>query len=396
MNPHGDDSAYRTAPGADPDSPVAAPADLEAWKARKTYPSTLLAGGPVFGIARERAEGGWEVRPYFSGLAPQDARDSLAGYLRERAEQPDGTPDGTTVRKPADPADPADPAAPGLPSAARADFLAAADLLDRGDADEVTSGGERFRVIRAERFIRMGPDGPEPPRSTDPDPAPDPGRTGDPVAAPDPAAGLVIDPVLPGSGEGVLDAELLAALRRNDTVPSDVYDDSRVAAGTHPGTLLLPASFMTAEREGGRWRPHSTGTAATPRDARDGLAVHLRVLVPWQKDLTPQEHEVYKRAADLLDAEQPDELDVDGRHFRIVRVERLVRVGPDGPEGPRPSDLDALPADPLPADPRLPDQSRPPQDDEPLPEADARTRRFLELFEEEARRRKTRGAAGRQ
>ncbi|MYS18731.1 hypothetical protein GA0115240_100610, partial [Streptomyces sp. DvalAA-14] len=76
MNPHGDDSAHRTAPGADPESPVAALADLEAWKARKTYPSPLLAGGPVFGIARERASGGWELQPYFSGLAPQDARDS--------------------------------------------------------------------------------------------------------------------------------------------------------------------------------------------------------------------------------------------------------------------------------------------------------------------------------
>ncbi|MYS23889.1 PE-PGRS family protein, partial [Streptomyces sp. SID4948] len=203
-----------------------------------------------------------------------------------------------------------------------------------------------------------------------------------------------------GSPEGVLDAELLAALRRHDTVPNDVYDDSRIAARTHPGSLLLPASFMTAEREGGRWRPHSTGTSATPRDARDGLAVHLRVLVPWQKDLTPQEHEVYKRAADHLDAEQPDELDVAGRHFRIIRVERLVRVGPDGPEGPRPSDLDPLPGDPsrrpLPGDPRPPDPSRPAQDDEPAAEADPRTQRFRELFEEEARRRSGRSAADQQ
>ncbi|MFC4031974.1 DUF5954 family protein [Streptomyces polygonati] len=383
MNPNGDDSAHRTAPGSDPESPVAALADLEAWKARKTYPSTLLAGGPVFGIARERAEGGWEVQPYFSGLAPQDARDSLAGYLRGLAEQPEGSPDENPEGAPA--AGPPAPAPADRPAAPRADYLAAADRLDRAEADEVTAGGERFRVIRAERFIRMGPDGPEPPRATDPDPAHGAGRGGDPVAAPDPAAGLVIDPVSPGGSEGVLDAELLAALRRNDTVPNDVYDDSRVAARTHPGTLLLPASFMTAEREGGRWRPHSTGTAATPHDARDGLAVHLRVLVPWQRDLTPGEHEVYKRAADLLDAEQPDELDVAGRHFRIVRVERLVRVGPDGPEGPRPSDLD-----PLPTDSRIPDQPLPPHDDEPAAEPDARTRRFLELFEEEARRRTSR------
>jgi hypothetical protein len=44
----------------------------------------------------------------------------------------------------------------------------------------------------------MGPDGPEPPRATDPDPEPDPGWTGGPVAAADPAAGMVIAPA--GSG----------------------------------------------------------------------------------------------------------------------------------------------------------------------------------------------------
>jgi hypothetical protein len=359
MNSHGDDSAHRAAPGPAPEDPVAALADVEAWKARKIYPSTLLAGGPVFGLARERPDGGWELRPYFSGLAPQDARDGLSWYLRKLAHDAD--------------------------DAARADYLAAGDRLDREAPNEVTVRGERFRVVRAERYIRMGPDGPEPPRATDPDHTPDPGPGGDPVAALDPATGLVIEPVPSGSAEGILDAELLAALRKNDTLPSDVHDDFRDAARTHPGTVLLPASFMTAEREGGRWRPHSTGTAATPRDARDGLAVHLRVLAPWQGDLNPEEHEVYKRAADRLDAEQPNELDVAGRHFRIVRVERLVRVGPDGPEGPRPSDLD-----PLPTDSRLPEPSRLPQDDPE--ESDARTRRFHELFEEENRRRTTRDA----
>ncbi|MFD0147983.1 DUF5954 family protein [Streptomyces sp. NPDC055721] len=39
-------------------------------------------------------------------------------------------------------------------------------------------------------------------------------------------------------------------------------------------------------------------------------------------------------------AGRADDVRVDGREFRICRVERMVRFGPDGPEGPRPSDVD--------------------------------------------------------
>lgn len=344
-----------------PPSPVAALADVETWKARKAYPSTLFAGGPVFGVARERAEGGWELQPHFAGLAPQDARDALGAHFRSLA---------------------------GADGPAAADYAAAAERLDWEALDEMTAGGERYRIVRAERFIRMGPDGPEPPRVTDPDRA-DPGQ-----APLDPAAGLVIDPDGDdGMSAGVLRVELLTALLRNGSVPRDVREDSRAAARTHPGGALLPATFMAAEREGGRWRPQSTGTAPTPRDARDGLAVQLRVMVPWQKDLTDEEHELYKRAADRLDTDQCDELDVAGRHFRVVRVERLIRIGPDGPEGPRPSDADPVPPAMV--------QERQLREQEPLSgapdeddaeddieaEADERTEKFRALFEEERRRR---------
>jgi hypothetical protein len=331
---------------------LSAPADVETWKARKAYPSTLFAGGPVFGIARERAQGGWQLHPHFSGLAPQDARDRLAADFRALAAQ----------------------AAEAGDADAAAQYTAAADRLDWEPLDELTVAGERYRVVRAERFIRMGPDGPEPPRGSDPD------RT-DPADPPlDPADGLVIDPAETGVAPGVLRVELLAALRKKGTVPRDVREDSHTAARTHPGGVLLPATFMAAEREGGRWRPQSTGTAPTPRDARDSLAVHLRIMVPWQQELTDAEHEAYKQAADLLDTEQRNELDVAGRHFAIIRVERLVRVGPDGPEGPRPSDADPVPPAMV--------QERQLQDEEPEPEeTDERALKFIELFEEERRRR---------
>ncbi|WP_333770015.1 DUF5954 family protein, partial [Streptomyces sp. IBSBF 2435] len=305
-------TVYQTIRVTAPESPVAALADVEAWKARKTHPSMLFAGGPVFGVARESPDGGWVLQPYFSGLAPQDARDGLGSYFRRVAMEA---------------------AESGDPRRA-AEYQAAGELLDWEALNDLTVCGCRYRVLRAERFIRMGPDGPEPPRITDPDPS-EPGESHEGL---DPAAGFVIDPYDPtGVSEGILKAELLAALRKHGTVPRDVRDDSGTAAATHPGGVLLPATFMTAEREGGQWRPGSSGTATTPQSARDGLAMQLRVMVPWQRDLTTEQRCVYNDAADRLDAERCDELDVAGRHFRIVRVERLVRVGPDGPESPRPS-----------------------------------------------------------
>lgn len=358
--PGGPATVHRTIPVSAPESPVAALADIEAWKARKTYPSMLFAGGPVFGAARACEAGRWELLPHFSGLAPQDARDGLGAYFRRSAEECRARGDARSA----------------------GEYAAAGELLDWEARDDLTVAGRRYRVVRAERFIRMGPDGPEPPRVTDPDPG-DPGE----CEGIDPAAGLVVDPYDPtGVPDGLLKAELLAALRKHGTVPGEVRADSHAAALSHPGGVLLPATFMMAERDGDRWRPGSTGTAPTPQSARDALAMQLRVMLPWQRDLTDEQRAVYNRAADRLDADRCDELAVAGRHFRIVRVERLLRVGPEGPEGPRPSDPDPVP--PLMVQDReLRDQDHCPEDDDPADEPDERTLRFLRLFDEERRRR---------
>lgn len=359
MEYSGDDAtAYQTIRVTAPESPVAALADVEAWKARKTHPSMLFAGGPVFGVARERPAGGWALQPYFSGLAPQDARDSLGAYFRRVAKEA------------------------GPPRKA-AEYQAAGELLDWEPLNDLTVCGRRYRVVRAERFIRMGPDGPEPPRVTDPDPS----EPGEAHEGHDPAAGLVIDPYdATGVSDGILKAELLAALRKHGTVPGDVRDDARTAAAAYPAGVLLPATFMTAERDGGQWRPVSSGTATTPQAARDGLAMQLRVMVPWQRDLTAEQRSVHNAAADRLDAERCDELDVAGRHFRIVRVERLVRVGPDGPEGPRPSDPDPVPPVMV-QDRELRAQGIIREEDDGSEEPDESTQRFLRLFDEERQRR---------
>ncbi len=360
--------AYQTIRVTAPQAPAAAAADEQAWRARAAYPDLYFAG-PVFGVAREREEGGWAVYPHFSGFAPQDARDNMGSVFRRLAQQAGQCGD----------------------SAAHAECMRAAERLDWEALDELTVVGTRYRVVRAERFIRTGPAGPEPPRPADPGPAdPGPADPGQAHDVPDPAADFVIDPVTAtGMSEGILKAELLASVYSGAAVPADVRDDSARAARTHPGGVLLPAAFMTAEQIQGRWRPVDDGTSVTPQDARDGLALYLRVTVPWQLKLGPEERAVYAAGADRLDAQRPGELEVAGRRFRVVRVERLVRVGPDGPEGPRRSDPDPQPPVMVQTQ-QLRGQGLLADEDTDAPiELDDDAKRFAQLFHEEEERRKT-------
>ncbi|MEU8567782.1 DUF5954 family protein [Streptomyces pathocidini] len=364
MAQHGENvPAYRTVRVTQQDSPVARLADVDAWRARDAYPEIWFAGGPVFGVGREREEGGWQLHPYFSGTAPQDARDSMGSHFRKRAQEAERSGD----------------------RAAHGEWMRAAERMDWEAVDDMAVRGTRFRVIRADPFIRMGADGPEPPRPTDPDPSgSDPGRE-----ARDPTAGFVVDPVNgTGMSEGILKVELLRGGRKAGTVPADVHADSLRAVHTHPGGVLLPAAFMTAERVAGRWRPDSTVSAVTPQEARDGLAAQFRVWIPFHNELDEEERAAYEHAADLLEDDRADELAVLGRHFRIVRVERLVRIGPDGPESPRPSDPDPQPPvmvqnEQLRAQGLLVDEDDESQD----PELEAQARELAHILQQEAARR---------
>lgn len=355
---------YRTIRVTASDAPAAALADTAAWRARDEYPE-LRFGGPVFGVAREREEGGWELHPYFSALAPQDARDSMGAHFRKLAHESDRSG--------------------GI--AARRECLRAAERMDRDVINDMTVLGTRYRVVRADRFIRTGPAGPEPPRPADPDPG-EPGRA---HQAADPAAGFVIDPVIPtGMSEAILKAELLEAVPKEGTVPPEVRDDALRAGRTYPGGVLLPAAFTTAELVDGQWRPAEAGTSPTPQAARDGLVGHLRVTIPWQLDLGPQEQAVYAAAAARLETERADEVTVAGRCFRVVRVERLMRIGPDGPEGPRSSDPDPQPPVMV-QDQQLREQGAVPDGDENAPiELSEDAERFLRLFRAEEEQRTTR------
>jgi hypothetical protein len=121
--------------------------------------------------------------------------------------------------------------------------------------------------------------------------------------------------------------------------PPEVRRDSEQARHTHPGGVLLPAVFVIAEYTDGSWSPALGRTCPTPLDARRSLAFYLRVAVPFELRLDEDERARYNVAADGFEDSSSD-LEIDGRQFRIARVERLIRIGPDGPEGPRASDYD--------------------------------------------------------
>jgi hypothetical protein len=341
-------------------------ADEEAWLARERYP-VLMGFRPVFGLARERTQregGGWRLLPYFGVPTPQSARDSLSSNFRRRAHEAKESGD----------------------EEAGAVWLAAAERLDWEPLNEMTVLGERYRVVRAENVIRSGPEGPEPPRASDPDPA-EPGEAG---LQPDRTDGFILDTAVPtGPSEGILKAELLALAHREGDDPQ-VRKDAQRASSTHPGGVLLPPAFLFAEEEGGAWRSE-TGDSSTPQGARDSLTMLLRVLAPAMQGLDEEMRAVYKEAADRLDAERGIELRFAGRHLRLVRVERFVRIGPEGPEGPRPGDYD--PDEPvmvqeerMRAEGRLPDPDEEPANDDP--EMEARMELLHRLAEEEQARRK--------
>jgi hypothetical protein len=334
-------------------------ADDRAWLAREPYPDLAFAGGPAFGVAQELELGGWQLHRFYSCPYPQQARETMGSVFRLLAQQ-----------HPED-------------SAAHAECMRAAQRMDREVLDELTVLGTRYRVIRAEQFIRTGPLGPEPPRPTDPDP----GEPGLSYQLPDPADGFVIDPAIPtGMSEGILKTELLDTARQAGSVPEEVRDDLVRAAHTHPGGVLLPPGFILGTLTRGKWGPVSDSVSPTPQGARDSLVGYLRVSLPARLDLSEDKRAVYAAAADIIEEERADEVTAAGHRFRVVRVERLVRIGPDGPEGPRPSDPDPEPPV-LQGVPVREDDEEDEEEDEDRPvEYSEEAKRFIRLFEEEEAR----------
>jgi hypothetical protein len=303
--------AYRTIRIGLPRDEMEARADAEAARAAVAFPGRLIAG-PQFGAAREREQGGWEIL-CLEDITPQQARDELlAPRLRKLAEE---TSDAD-IRK---------------------ECMDGAALLDREVVNELAIAGGRYRIIRADKYIRTGPDGPEPPRPSDSGPA----RNKTPE---DPVRGFIVDPAaFTTLAAGTFTVDLLDSVYPAAAVPPDVHRDSEKARHTHPGGVLLPAAFMAAELVGGHWAPAQGRPSVSPDAARTALARYLRIWLPYEQYLDEDQQAPYVAAADRFEDAVASDLDFAGRRFRIVRVERLMRIGPDGPEGPRESDYDPDP-----------------------------------------------------
>lgn len=336
---------YRTIRVGPPGGRKAAVADEQAWKARDAYPSLASAGGAAFGIAQELEQGGWQLLRDFMDPYPQDTRDTMDHQFRVAAA---GHPEGSDIH---------------------AEYMAAAERLEWEALDEMTVDGTRYRVVRAEQFIRTGSLGPEPPRPSD-----DGGETAD---------GFVIDPVNGTTmSRGILTVEALNGMLQAGTVPEEVREDMQRAMHTHPGGMMLPPAFTIGVLTRGAWGPVTTYMASTPQAARDTLVGHLRVSLPYQLELSEEQRVKYNAAADKVENENADEVSAGGQRFRVTRVERLVRLGPDGPEGPRPSDPDPQPPVMV-QNGGAPHEE--PDDDEPV-QLDEGSKRLMALFHEEEAR----------
>jgi hypothetical protein len=301
-----------------------AEAEAEARRAFDAYPA-LVTAGVVF-TCLEEAGHRWSILAT-DYETPQDARNGLAHiFLKTAAESAD--------------------------EVVAERFRAAADVLDWERHDEMTVHGRRFRVGRIERSARTGPDGPEPPRRSDPHALPDEGDEGS--VLPSRTLGPILGNALAGTAAAMMRYELHNRVPECET--EDGRRDAARALQTHPRIVLLPAEFVVAEEIGGRWRPRANTTYATVRVARDSLADYFRVVVPGPDSPEPQYARIaaelgyespgpavceeFARAADVLDSDRLDDIRVAGQHFRIVRVEQILRLGQDGPEPPRPSDDD--------------------------------------------------------
>lgn len=296
------------------DDPVSQVTEADARSSSERYPK-IVVRGPLFGIAEQRPGDGnrWRLLSDMAGGYPQQARDELNSYLWLKAK--DEVDDPTQRRE----------------------LLDAVALLEKEPVDELTALGVRYRVVRADEFARVGEEGLEPPRPTDPE-----SEGWEPTAkSPSRTRGFVVDhSAAVGLMESLERMALLSVTYTSERFPAEVLEDSRRAVESHPGVVLLPAVFRALERDGVGWAIVGSH-APTPQDVRRHLVTYLRDVLPMLEPLSEREQaECAEAVAEFTSRLRPNELTVLGREFTIVRVERMVRIGPDGPEPPRPSDVD--------------------------------------------------------
>lgn len=292
-----------------PDHPVSEVSEDDARRRSVLYPR-LMWGAPVFGAA-EHDGGRWRI-VRLDDDEPQHARDSLASHFRRLySELPEH-------------------------ASARAGYESAYELLDWEPVNELRVDGRRYRIIRAQPFIRMGEDGPEPSRPTDP-------STSSSILGRPQMDGFVLDPTAStGLTDGLVRMELASSYARSDS-GEQVRAESRQAAMTHPNVVLLPVSFAVSGYVAGVWGQRGPHMYPTPQAARDGGSFSMGSFVLDENTVREEFLAAYERAQSAHQPPAADDFEVDGVRCRVTRVETFVRFGPDGPEGPRPSDRDSYP-----------------------------------------------------
>ncbi|MFE7313970.1 DUF5954 family protein [Streptomyces sp. NPDC057555] len=318
-----------------PVEPVEAAVEADAVDAA-VQAGDVAVRGPLFGVAAQDADDGqrWRVVVAVTRGCPQMARDSLNSLLWFRAK--DEAQDKVERRA----------------------LLAAVAHLESERVDELTVLGTRYRIVRAEEYAGMGPDGIEQPRPTDPEPVTPDWDSGFRDADID--DGLVLDPDAPVTPAQAAERLMLRGMAyAGSQYPDDVLLDSHQAVNTYPDILLLPTTFKIVERTDSGWKSGS-GLHASAHDARKTLDFSLTWWEPRRRGLIPLhagrdvdartqvaenadsaagELTACVEAADRLRTGRVNDLEVLGTFYRIGRARRLLRWGPDGPEGPRPSDV---------------------------------------------------------
>ncbi|MGW5392135.1 DUF5954 family protein [Streptomyces koyangensis] len=320
-----------------PEDPVEAVTEADACDSPLDV-DTALIRGPLFGVAAQELDGEdtrWRVVSALKEGCPQQARDALMDMLWLRAYEESATREERRAL---------------LPWVAR---------LERERLDELTVLGTRFRVVRADEYAAVGPDGIETPRPTDPEPVVQAGE--EPPGEGRLDEDVILDPDAPLTPSQATERLLMTGLVQTAaTFPDDFRADARRAIVTHPDVLILPVTFRLVQRNGFNWQLGGSLHAA-PYWARKSLVFSLSWFEPREKGYiawdfgnrqddarscmaaaTPEVAavlEAYADAADRVEAERLNEVEVLGTLHRVARARRLVRWGPDGPEGPRPSDV---------------------------------------------------------
>lgn len=212
-------------------------------------------------------------------------------------------------------------------------YREAANLLDRERHDEMRVAGRYFRVARVGQVVRLGPDGPEPPRPADADRVPPDAMRAQEEFLDDADADC-------GPELAALKAEVATAVTKAGGLPAENIADERRALQAYPDVLFLGTWFTIGSQADGSWGAFMVTEYRTPTGARTSLLHYFRDYVPRFEQPGPDECAAYAKAADTMEQGHLNEITASGRRFRITRIQRLVRMCEGLPEPPRPSDFD--------------------------------------------------------